>query len=195
MPEIQDIIIDPVIPTLRFKCDVKRCKGACCTIPGGRGAPLLDDEIDEIHRAFPVVQRYLSDRHLEVIRDDGMFEGESGDFVTTCVDKKACVFVTYEDGIARCSFEKAYLNGEIGWRKPLSCHLFPIRIDRGMQGERIRYEHLEDCGPALESGSRDNVPLPEFVRDALTRAFGNDWYQRFIEFCRSYYGNHRSPGT
>ena len=184
MNENQDIVVDPVIPTLRFRCDVKRCKGACCTIPGGRGAPLLDEEIAEIHRVYPIVRKYLSKEHRDVIEKDGMFEGRSGDFVTTCVGRKACVFVTFEDGIARCAIEKAYLNGEVAWRKPLSCHLFPIRIDRGVQGQRLRYEYLDDCAPGLENGSQTNVALPVFARDALVRAYGQEWYDRFLASCR-----------
>jgi len=195
MIEIQDIVVDPVIPTLRFRCDVKRCKGACCTIPGGRGAPLLDEEIAEIDKVYPVVRKYLSEEHRDIIKDQGMVEGQSGDFVTTCVEGKACVFVTYEDGIARCAIEKAYLNGEITWRKPLSCHLFPIRIDRGLQGQRLRYEHLDDCAPGLEKGSQTDVSLPAFARDALIRAYGQEWYDRFLVYCRSVQRNHDHSGT
>lgn len=184
MDQIQNIAIDPAIPALHFQCNVNVCKGACCTMPGGRGAPVLDAELGEIHAVFPVVRKYLSERHLEVIEERGFVEGGAGDLVTTCVDGAACVFVTYEGDVARCSFEKAFLAGETGWRKPLSCHLFPIRIDRGLQ-EQIRFEYLPHCEPALEGGAAAGMTLAEFAGNALIHAYGASWYQRFLEYCRS----------
>jgi hypothetical protein len=184
MIEIREISIDPLIPEVRFRCNTDRCKGACCTIPGGKGAPLLDGEVNELNRALPAAIKYLSERHRDVIRNQGPFEGHSGDYVTTCVDDKACVFVTFEDGIARCSLEKAWLNGETDWRKPLSCHLFPIRIDRGIR-EHIRYEHLPDCEPGLEEGRMAGVNLSDFLEEPLVRAYGKNWFAEFREYCRS----------
>lgn len=184
MIEIQDIAIDPAISGVRFQCNVNRCKGACCTLPGGRGAPLLDHEVEEIHRAFPEAKEYLSKRHLEVIQEQGMFEGEAGSLFTTCVDHGACVFVTYEQDVARCSLEKAYQAGKTSWKKPLSCHLFPLRIDRGFQ-ERVRYEVLEQCHPALAEGKQAGIGLAEFSAEALTRAYGRAWYKQFLDSCRS----------
>lgn len=182
MVEIQEISIDPAIPAIQFRCNTDRCKGACCTLPGGKGAPLLDEEVAELHRALPAVMNYLSEHHREVIRKQGLFEGLPGDFVTTCVDDKACVFVTFEDGVARCALEKAWLKGETNWRKPLSCHLFPIRIDKGIQ-HHIRFEHLDDCAPALEQGAIDGVYAADFLREPLSRAFGKGWYDEFLEYC------------
>jgi hypothetical protein len=144
----------------------------------------LDEEVGELHRALPAAMKYLSERHREVISNHGPHEGHAGDYVTTCVDDKACVFVTFEDGIARCALEKAWFQGETDWRKPLSCHLFPIRIDRGIQ-EHIRFEHLADCDPALEVGAKDGVHLSDFLQEPLVRAYGNDWFTEFREYCRS----------
>ena len=127
---IGEATIEEDIGHERFSCDLNRCKGACCTLPGGRGAPLDDSEVEEIARAYPSAQKYLSPRHMQMIEQSGMIEGGPGNFATACIDDKECVFVFYEDGIARCSFEKAFLNGEISWRKPLSCHLFPVRISK-----------------------------------------------------------------
>lgn len=194
MTEIQDIVIDPAISGVHFQCNLDQCKGACCTLPGGKGAPLLDHEVEEIHRAFPEVKEYLSERHLEVIREQGMFEGEAGSLFTTCVDNAACVFVTYDHGVARCSLEKAFHAGKTSWKKPLSCHLFPLRIDRGLQ-ERVRYEILEHCRPALDEGKRAGVSLAEFSEEALTRAYGRSWYRRFLDHCRSQNGNGDTEGN
>lgn len=175
-------IIEDAIADGRFACDLAKCRGACCTLPGRRGAPLADSECTELSNALPVISKYLPERHLAAIERAGLYEGVEGDFATTCVDACECVFVYYEDGIARCAFEKAYLNGELSWRKPISCHLFPIRISSG-RGERLRYERIEPCHPAVEHGERDNVFLSDFLMDALIRKYGQSWYDEFRERC------------
>jgi hypothetical protein len=180
---IQETMVESPLATTQFACDLNRCKGACCTIPGGRGAPLLDEEIDDIRTAFPRIKKYLSQEHLRAIEQVGLFEGAPGHYATSCVNDRACVFVTYENGIARCSFETAYLRGEIRWRKPLSCHLFPIRVDRERR-TRLRYEFLTHCTPALERGEQEQISLAEFSRQALERAFGVAWYREFIDAAR-----------
>jgi hypothetical protein len=175
---IQETMVDGPIATTKFACDLGRCKGACCTLQGGRGAPLLDHERDKIRNAYPVVAKYLDPEHLQAIAARGLYEGRAGNYTTTCIDNRACVFVTYEDGIARCSFEKAFLNDEITWRKPVSCHLFPIRVDQGAR-ERLRFEFLAECAPALEKGEREGIQLSDFLREALTRVYGPKWYDEF----------------
>lgn len=181
---IQETIVEGPVATTKFACDLSRCKGACCTIPGGRGAPLLDEEINEIHAAFPIIKKYLSPDHLRAIEQQGMYEGEAGQYATTCFNNRACVFVTYDGDVARCAFETAYLQGEIGWRKPLSCHLFPLRVDRENR-TRVRYEYLPNCSPALERGDQEEIPLIEFSRNALERTFGQQWYAELVGTMRA----------
>lgn len=152
-------------------------------MPGHRGAPLLDPEVKEITNAFPIIKKYLSEEHLAIISKQGMVQGASGDFSTQCIDNKACVFVTFENGIARCAFEKAYNNHEITWRKPISCHLFPIRVDRGNQN-RLRFEYIPECGPAVERGEGENTFLADYLKTSLIREYGEDWYNEFLNYCR-----------
>ncbi len=128
MLEIRQTIIDDNIPHIKFACNLSVCKGACCTLAGGTGAPLLDDELEQIENAFPLVKSLLPKEHLEFIKQFGLYEGESGFYTTMCFNNRACVFVFYEEGIARCAFEKAFKAGKLKWRKPISCHLFPIRV-------------------------------------------------------------------
>lgn len=179
---IQETTIGEPIAGIKFACDLKACKGACCTLPGGRGAPLLDSEISEIQRAFPVIEKYLSPDHRARIAEKGLFEGSHGDYTTPCFKNRACAFVTYEQDIARCSFEKAYMNGEIAWRKPLSCHLFPIRVERGTQ-DNLRFEFISECVPALDEGNLKDIYLLDFLREALVRAYGELWCKNFLELC------------
>jgi hypothetical protein len=173
------VIVEDDIAGERFACDLNRCRGGCCTLHGGRGAPLLDEELPEIDKTFPHVRQFLSDEHLEIIRQHGMVEGFSGSYATVCVDQRACVFVYYDDDIARCAFERAFLMGITSWQKPLSCHLFPIRIRNGNL-DHLHYERIRECATGRENGTILNISLVRFLRDALTRKYGEDWYSQVL---------------
>jgi hypothetical protein len=179
---IGDIDVETQIALERFSCDLSCCKGACCTLPGGRGAPIAPEEVDQLVLAIPVVTQYLSPEHLSAIGAFGVVEKSNGLYFTTCVDDRACVFVYYDHGIARCSIEQAHSTGAYAWRKPLSCHLFPIRRSQGSR-EKIRYEHLRECAPAIDNGNKQNMPMYRFLRDALIRAYGEAWYGEFLTRC------------
>jgi hypothetical protein len=157
-------------------------------MPGGLGAPLLESEIVEIEGAFPAVRKYLNEKHLAVIEESGLVEKVYDGFVTPCVDHRACVYVTYDKEIAKCSFEKAFLNGETRWRKPISCHLFPIRVDRG-RTQTIRFESITECEPALKRGAKEQFSLASFLKEPLIRAFGRRWYSELVEELHSTNGN------
>jgi hypothetical protein len=172
-----EIEIDEQIASVRFLCDVTICKGACCTSPGGRGAPITDEEKEEITKAYPAIARYLPQAHRNAVASFGLTEGVSGNLATPCLNNAACVFVHYVDDIAKCAFESAYLDGVISWRKPLSCHLFPIRMHPS--GKKIYYEFFEECHPALHLGKRSDAQLPLVLRDPLERAFGKQWADAF----------------
>jgi len=180
MFEIGEAVIEDDIGHASFCCDLVRCKGACCFIVGGRGAPLEDDEVLEIQKAFPIVRSYLGEQSLRTIETRGLIEGSPGDYATTCVDQRECVFVVFEEGVARCSFEMAYNAGKLDWRKPLSCHLFPIRV-RSFGSDHLRYEQIPECDPGRERGDRERIPLAEFLREPLERKFGKAWYRRLLD--------------
>jgi hypothetical protein len=166
-----------------FSCDVGTCKGACCTLEGGRGAPLEDDEILEIEKCYPVVREYLGPRSIAAIERAGMYDGRPGSFATTCINDRECVFVYFDNGVARCAFERAFLEGKTDWRKPISCHLFPLRI-HSFGKDIVRYERIDECHAGRVKGKTLSVPLFEFLREPLTRKYGEQWYQRFADFCR-----------
>ncbi len=164
---IDEITFEENIKRTYFACDIEKCKGACCTLDGGRGAPLLDEELQEIENAFPIIKKYLPEKHLATIKKYGLYEGNPGKYATQCVENKACVFVYYENDIALCAFEKAFLQKEISWQKPLSCHLFPIRINRVTQ--TAFFEYCSVCSPALEKGTKEHILLEDFLEKPLQR--------------------------
>ena len=172
--EFQGVAVDAKVLRSHFACDLTACKGACCTVPGGRGAPVREEELPFLHKAALAVRPLLSAHHAEVLEQFGPVEGHPGDRTTVCVDHGACVFVMEEDGIALCSIETLYRRGEFAWPKPVSCHLFPIRIDPTVP-ERLRYEESEICRPARERGTRERMPLLTFVAHAVERAYGPAW--------------------
>ncbi|MCK5571460.1 MAG: DUF3109 family protein [Bacteroidetes bacterium] len=180
---VGNTVIDEAVRETSFSCDLVVCKGACCCLAGWRGAPLLDDEIEEIEKAYPVIRKHLPPRSIVRIEARGLVEGRPGDYATECVDDKECVFVYFENGIAKCSFERAHLDGEIQWRKPISCHLFPVRVRTAGQ-DYVHYEEIPECSGGRDRGTIDDVKLHTFLREPLIRRFGKVWYERFYNHCK-----------
>lgn len=180
MLTLDHLLIDQGVLDARFACDVARCKGACCTLPGGAGAPLRDEEVQLVRDAVDAARPYLSERSLRHLDTHGPVERVGPNWATSCIDDRDCVFVTYANDVAICSIEKAWHAGESTFRKPLSCHLFPIRI-ANFGGPYVHYEQFDECAPGRELGEKENVLLVESVRDALVRAFGEELTQRMID--------------
>jgi hypothetical protein len=174
---VGNTFVDEAVTSSAFCCDLKACKGACCCLEGGRGAPLTDEEVPLIATAFPFAKEYLDIRSLDVIDREGLVEGYAGSFATPCIDHRECVFVYFDGGIAKCAFERAYNEGKTNWRKPISCHLFPIRL-RHLGLTFLRYEQMPECLPAREYGAAANITLVDFLKDPLIRAFGEPWYMQ-----------------
>lgn len=178
MIEIDGALVREEIFQVRFSCDLIKCKGACCTLESQFGAPLNSDEIAIIENLLPAVLSYLPDNHKEKIANEGFYDNYGGDYLTKTIDNKACVFVYYDEkGVAKCAFEKAYFEGKINFRKPISCHLFPIRVAK-FGGDILRYERFSECEPALEKGKAENITILKFCKEALIRAYGNEWYEK-----------------
>ncbi len=174
---IDNILVDEAIISTPFLCELNKCKGACCTIKGGQGAPMLDEEVELVKQAIKPASKYLTERSKAEIAKHGSYEGNPGDYTTRCIDDADCVFVFYEGDVAKCAIEKAYFEGRSEFRKPLSCHLFPVRLT-DFNGAYLYYDKFDECAPALEYGTRQNVHIPETVKDALIRAFGAEWYAK-----------------
>jgi hypothetical protein len=195
MLPILDIVADEALATTRFACDLGACKGACCTMPGGRGAPVDDAEVALVNESIEAALPYLPERNRQIIRNLGALEGRPGDWATRCIDNRDCVFVYYENEVAKCASERAHFNGDADFRKPISCHLFPIRVSEVLGGAYLRYERIPECDPALKNGQKQGVPLYRFLKDALTRAFGRETYEALAAQIESRTPKTPSPTT
>lgn len=173
---MEKFIIDDRIFSVKFSCDVSKCFGACCTLKGAGGAPLLDEEVSKIKNVLKTVTKHLSERHKDVIQVEGYLEGEKGDYSVKSVDDSECVFAFYEDGIARCAFQKAHAENEIDFPKPISCHLYPIRI-QGKKRNIIRYEEMYECQDAIVKGEKEDITVFEFSKSPLIREYGKEFYK------------------
>ncbi len=169
-----------------FVCNLSRCKGACC-VHGDSGAPLDDEELNVIEEVYPFVKPYLREISIKTIEEKGKWQVDrDGDKVTTLVENNECAFVVFEKGVATCGIEKAFNEGKINFRKPVSCHLYPVRLTKYSSYVAVNYHTWEICKPAIKSGVKLGVPLFVFLKDALIRKFGEDWYQELEHSASEY---------
>ena len=163
--------IDSRIFSTQFACDLLVCKGACCTFPGGLGAPVLPEETEVLQKAYSALKQNLPHEHVAVVEEYGLFEHHQGTIHLRCHDQRACVFVTYDGTIAKCAIQQAYFQSAFDWEKPISCHLFPVRV-HGKNRDRLHFEEFSECRSALVEGEKTGTRLVDFLEPALTRAFG-----------------------
>lgn len=175
--EIDDKIVNKEIVEINFTCDLAKCKGACCTMESELGAPLNDSEIEIINKFLPVILGYLPKEHAGEIAKHGFWIRRHGQLTTRSLNNRACVFVTWDGDIAKCGIEKAFYDGKIDFIKPVSCHLFPIRISK-FGGDVLRFERYFECLPAMEKGNKTNIKIIDFCSTALEREYGKDWVKK-----------------
>ena len=181
---IDNIIVRQEILNTAFTCDLDKCKGACCTLESQYGAPLEQSEVKIIEGILPEVLEILSEEKKMEIELNGFWEEKNGSLMIRSLDNKDCVFSFYENGIAGCVIEKLYNEGVINFQKPISCHLFPIRIS-SFGGDVLRYEKFKECESALENGKKLNKCIAEFCKDSLTRLYGDEWFEKLSGYMRS----------
>ncbi len=186
MFRVQDVILSEDIATAKFACDVTRCKGACCVV-GDSGAPVDKEEIPAIRKAYNLLADELRPEAVEAVKKLGLIRKNSTDSLEiTCVDEKECVFVIYsDDGVATCAIQKAFYEGKTNWEKPVSCHLFPVRLKRIAGMDFANFEYVPSlCSAGCENGNKKGIYLAEFLKNALTRRYGAEWYEEFENSCR-----------
>lgn len=173
----------------QFICDLQRCKGACC-VEGDFGAPLNEDEIALLEQELTALQPFLTDEGLEVIAEKGVWERDKdGDLVTTCLPTGECVFAINEQGILGCGIEKAWRNKATNFQKPISCHLYPIRINNVGEYDALNYHKWGVCKPACELGEAHQMPVYKFLRGPLIRKYGEEWFNELEEIAEAYKQN------
>lgn len=178
MINIGRTIISEDVIKVQFMCDLKSCHGDCC-VEGDEGAPLAENEIGIIEDALDEIAPYMSKEGLQVVDNNGVFDyGVDGDYVTPLVNGRECAFVFFENNISYCAIEKAYLDGKIDFQKPISCHLYPIRITEYAEFDAINYHKWPICNPALKYGKELGVPVYKMLKDPLIRKYGEKWYQQ-----------------
>jgi hypothetical protein len=178
MIEIGKTILSMDVIESKFCCDLGHCKGACC-IEGDSGAPVTKEEADTIERLYPDFREYLSVENQEEISRQGFsLIDQDGDLVTPIVGKNECVFTFVNDiGITLCAIERAFFEKNTGFRKPVSCHLFPIRITEYKRFDGVNYEKLKICKAGRLCGKNNNLPLWKYLKEPLIRKYGEAWYK------------------
>lgn len=185
MFRVHDVILSEDIATSRFACNITLCKGACCVV-GDAGAPVSKDEIPILRKAFRELKDRLDPKAVEIAEKEGVIKGDSEKgYEINCVDNQECIFVQKdENGVATCAIQNAYYNGEFNWEKPISCHLYPVRLKKIAGFEFANFEYIPDmCSSGCDNGEKTGTYLSDFLKTAFTRRYGEEWFSEFSESC------------
>ncbi len=180
MIAIDETIISDDVVQNEFVCNLNKCKGECC-VAGDSGAPLEEEEVEILEEIFPKIKKYIPESGINAIEEQGVCVIDSdGDLVTPLVDgNKHCAYTYFDEkGVAMCGIEKAYNEGVINFKKPISCHLYPVRVTKYKTYTAVNYHRWEICKDACTLGKELGVPLYKFLKEPLIRKFGNDWYKQ-----------------
>lgn len=181
MIEIDNTLIADELLEKKFVCDLNACKGECC-VAGDAGAPLEQEELKILKDILPKVLPYLTEEGKKAISEKGIYEiDEDGDYVTPLISTgtKPCAFIVYDEKkIAKCGIEQAYLDGKIDFKKPISCHLYPVRLSQNNMYTLVNYNHWSVCKDACTLGNKLDVKVYKFLKEPLTRKFGAEWFKK-----------------
>lgn len=181
MKIVDHCLVSDELGTVQFACDLSQCHGACC-VEGDAGAPLAENEISVLEDCLDEVLPYMTEKGREEVLRNGVFDYDAaGNFVTPLVEGRECAFVFFEGETALCAIEKAWLDGRIRWQKPVSCHLYPVRIQKLNNADGINYHKWHICKPALKRGRNEGIPLYRFLKEPLIRAYGEQWYEELVK--------------
>lgn len=176
--EVKDKVVSTQIFEQKFVCDLNACKGACC-IKGDAGAPLTFEEVDILEENLDKIKPYLRDEGLKAIKEQGVFYmDQHNEPVTTLVNDAECAFVFFdENGITKCGVEQAHKEGKIDFKKPISCHLYPIRAKKFDDFTALNYDKWDICAPACDCGNKLDVPVFKFLKEPIIRAYGEVFFK------------------
>lgn len=172
-----------------FTCNLSACKGECC-VSGDAGAPLSKEEAKKLEAIYEKVKPFMREEGIEAIQQQGKFvrsEFDEGELETTLVNGKECAYVRFsENGTALCSIESAYRAGKIDWKKPISCELYPVRVQKYSSFEAVNYDRWSICSDACSLGKELQQPIYKFTKAALIKKFGNEWYEELCMIAANY---------
>lgn len=189
MFQIGKTIISEELLAEEFVCNLSACKGACC-VDGDAGAPLTTEETAILEKIYPKVKPLLRKEGIEAIEEQGTWvTGSDGEPETPLVEGKECAYVIFDGKTALCGIEQAYNQGLVDWKKPVSCHLYPVRIKEFAEFSAVNYHEWHICSPACELGAALKVPVYKFVKEALIRRFGETWYAQLEKTAEEYHRN------
>ena len=175
---IDNTLVSEDLKTVFFSCNLPACHGDCC-VEGDAGAPLEEGEISIMEDYLDKIKPFMARKGIEVVDKSGVFDYDAGgEYVTPLVSDRECAFVFFENGSSYCAIEKAWKEGKIPFRKPVSCHLYPVRLSRLKEHTAVNYDRWDICNVALIKGKKDNIPLYKFLKTPLTRKFGEAWYRK-----------------
>ena len=193
MIAINHTLISEDVFDKKFVCDLNACKGECC-VSGDSGAPLNKKELKILDKIYNSVKPYMNEKGIATVDKQGTYVlDKDGDYTTPLVSEGAeCAYVFFDEkNIAKCAIEQAYLAGKIdpiaiGWKKPISCHLYPIRITEYKEYDAVNYHSWHICKPACECGQKLNVPVYKFLKEPLIRKYGEAWYEELEAVYQAY---------
>jgi len=182
MIQIKDTLISEDVFETCFVCDLGKCKGMCC-VEGDAGAPLTHEEYEAIKNVLPKIWDDLSPKARELIEKQGIaYIDDDGELVTSIIKGRECVFTYFDaDGVCRCAIDNAFREGRISVQKPISCHLYPIRLHKYDEFTALNYDRWSVCQPALRLGKKTGIKLYQFLKEPLIRKFGEEWYQEVCQ--------------
>jgi hypothetical protein len=166
---------------VRFCCNLKKCMGACC-VAGDAGAPLEIDEISILEDELDDIKPFMTEQGIKTVEQIGVFDYDiHANYVTPLVNDGECAFACFKNGIAYCAIENAHQAGKSSLLKPVSCHLYPVRITKYETFDAVNYQKWNICKAALKLGNKESIPLYKFLKAAFIRKYGKDWYQQLEE--------------
>lgn len=185
MFRVENTILSDDIAIAQFACDLPKCKGACCVV-GDAGAPVYEGEVSELQEAYQILKDDLHPEAQKTVEEQGLIQDSTDGLELNCRGNKECVFVSYSNGnIAYCAIQKAYMDGKLGWEKPMSCHLYPLRLNKVGNITYANFEYIPKlCSSACSKGKDEATYLSDFLKMPLIRRFGEEWFEEFQETCK-----------
>ena len=177
MIKVENVLISDELINQFFCCDIEECKGDCC-VEGDAGAPLDPLEISDLEDNYPFFKKYMSPDAISKVETSGLFDYDAaGNFVTPLLNDESCAFVYYDHDVAKCAIEKTFFQGEIDFQKPISCHLYPIRVKQLPDYDALNYHRWFVCEPACQKGAIEKIPVYQFLKTPLIRKYGKVWFE------------------